>query len=135
MNDGDLKHKLSSQRMETPFKNDIFALIWKSFKNLYPKKECECLWETYIREDENGQEVFGLTDFGDDGSVVVFVRADLRVTDAGEILAHELARVAVGVDHDHDEAWEEAFEAIFNEYHRIGNEIFGDFETDEGGLA
>ena len=57
--------------MVTPFANDIFALIWKAFKNLYPDKECECFWEPQIREDENGNEVFGLTDFGEDGSVVV----------------------------------------------------------------
>ena len=110
--------------MITPFANDIFALIWKAFKNLYPDKECECFWEPKIREDENGNEVFGLTDFGDDGSVVVFVRPDLKVADAGEIFAHELAHVAVGVEHEHDEVWENAFEAIFQEYNKIGDELF-----------
>ena len=114
--------------METPFKNDIFALIWKAFKNIYPEKECECFWEPGIRESENGSEVFGLTDFGEDGTVVVFVRPDMRVADAGEILAHELAHVAVGVEHDHDAIWEEAFAAIFEEYNKIGNEMFGGFE-------
>ena len=110
--------------MITPFVNDIFALIWQAFKNLYPDKECECFWEPQIREAENGNEVFGLTDFGEDGSVVVFVRPDLEVAIAGEILAHELAHVAVGVDHEHDEAWENAFEAIFQEYNRIGDSLF-----------
>ena len=110
--------------MVTPFANDIFALIWKAFKNLYPDKECECFWEPQIREDENGNEVFGLTDFGDDGSVVVFVRPDLEVSVAGEILAHELAHVAVGVEHEHDEAWENAFDAIFQEYNKIGDNLF-----------
>ncbi len=110
--------------MKTPFKNDMFALIWQAFKNLYPGKECECFWEPRIREDENGNNVFGLTDFGEDGSVVVFVRPDLEVAVAGEILAHELAHVAVGVEHDHDTAWEEAFDAIFTEYNKIGDEMF-----------
>ena len=114
--------------METPFKNDMFALIWMAFKNLYPEKECECFWEPAIREDENGNEVFGLTDFGDDGTVVVFVRPDLEVAVAGEILAHELAHVAVGVEHEHDAVWEEAFAAIFAEYNRIGDEMFGGFD-------
>lgn len=112
--------------MQTPFKNDTFSLVWQAFKNLYPDKECECFWESHIRDDGEGNEIFGLTDFGDDGSVVVFVRADLTVSVATEILAHELAHVAVGVDHDHDEAWESAFEAIFQEYHRIGDAMFGD---------
>lgn len=110
--------------MITPFANDIFAFIWQAFKNLYPDKECDCFWEPQIREDENGNEVFGLTDFGDDGYVVVFVRPDLKVADAGEILAHELAHVAVGVEHEHDEEWEKAFDNIFEEYNRIGNEMF-----------
>lgn len=35
-------------------------------------------------------------------------------------LAHELAHVAVGVEHDHDEVWQEAFDKIFEEYNRIG---------------
>ena len=110
--------------MITPFENDIFALIWKAFKNLYPDKECKCFWEPQIREDESGNEVFGLTDFGDDGSVEVFVRPDLNVSDAGEVLAHELAHVAVGSEHDHDETWENAFDAIFQEYNKIGNALF-----------
>ena len=110
--------------MITPFENDIFALIWQAFKNLYPDKECKCFWEPQIREDESGNEVFGLTDFGEDGSVTVFVRPDLEVSVAGEILAHELAHVAVGVDHEHDEAWKNAFEAIFKEYNKIGDELF-----------
>lgn len=110
--------------MVTPFENDIFALIWQAFKNLYPDKECKCFWEPRIHEDEHGDEVFGFTDFGDDGSVVVFVRPDLEVSDAGEIFAHELAHVAVGVDHEHDEAWENAFDAIFQEYNRICDSLF-----------
>ena len=114
--------------MDTPFKNDVFALIWRAFKNLYPEKECECFWEPGIRDDEKGNEVFGLTDFGEDGSVVVFVRPDMKVADAGEVLAHELAHVAVGVEHDHDSAWEEAFNAILTEYNKIGDELFGGFE-------
>jgi len=32
--------------MVTPFANDIFALIWQAFKNLYPDKECECFLGT-----------------------------------------------------------------------------------------
>ena len=110
--------------MSTPFENDIFALIWQAFKNLYPDKECKCFWEPRIHEDEHGGEVFGFTDFGEDGSVAVFVRPDLDVSTAGEILAHELAHVAVGIEHDHDETWENAFDAIFQEYNKIGNALF-----------
>ena len=109
--------------MKTPFNNDIFALIWEAFKNLYPDKECICYWEPRISDAEDGKECFGLTDFGEDG-VYVFVKPTLPVADAAEVFAHELAHVAVGIEHDHDQAWEEAFDAIFQEYNRIGDERF-----------
>lgn len=111
--------------METPFVNDPFSLVYQAFRNLYPEKECEAFWEPKIRDSENGEKAYGLTDFGDDGSVVVFVDSDLKVTDAVEILAHELAHVGAGIEHDHDEAWEAAFNGIFREYNRIAEELFG----------
>ena len=43
-----------------------------------------------------------------------------------ETLAHELAHVAVGVEHEHDAVWEEAFDKIFAEYNRLGEEMFGE---------
>lgn len=74
------------------------------------------------------EAVYGLTDFADDGSVAVFVKPSLEVADAVEVLAHELAHVAVGVEHDHDEVWQEAFDKIFEEYNRIGSQMFPDGE-------
>lgn len=41
-----------------------------------------------------------------------------------ETLAHELAHVIVGPNHDHDEKWEEVFDNIFNEYNRYGKEKY-----------
>lgn len=94
------------------------------FSKGYPDKECEIYWEPQIRDEEDGKPVHGLTDFADDGSVAVFVKPSLEVADAVEILAHELAHVAVGIEHDHDEVWQEAFDKIFEEYNRIGNQMF-----------
>lgn len=85
-------------------------------------------WEPQIRDEEDGKPVYGLTDFADDGSVAVFVKPSLEVADAVEVLAHELAHVAVGVEHDHDEVWQEAFDKIFEEYNRIGSQMFPDRE-------
>lgn len=107
-----------------PFLNDIFALIWQAFKSLYPNKDCECYWEPNIRDSDDGKPVYGLTDFGDDGIVSVFVTTTIPIVDAAEIFAHELAHVAVGVEHDHDEAWEKAFDDIFSEYNRLGDALF-----------
>ena len=112
--------------MITPFKNDIFSMIWQAFKNLYPDKDCECFWDDQIRDEEDGTTVYGLTDFSDNGEVTVFVKPSLTVTDAAEIFAHELAHVAVGLEHDHDFVWEKSFDDIFTEYNRIGDKMFND---------
>ena len=111
--------------MKTPFKNDPFSMVWEAFKNLYPDKDCECFWESRIRDAADGHPCLGLTDFGEDGAIYVYVKPTLTVNDAIEILAHELAHVAVGIEHDHDEAWETAFDNISVEYDRLGDLMFG----------
>lgn len=116
--------------MKTPFINDMFSLVYTAFKNLYQDKECECQWVPELDPAEDGLEVFGLTTFGKD-SVYVEISAKLSVTDAIEIFAHELAHVAVGSDADHGSEWEAAFDAIFDEYNRIGFEKFDTHEEME----
>lgn len=108
--------------METPFENDPFSIVWKAFKKLYPDKNCKCFLVPEIESDEN--EAFGCTEFWEDGNIVVFVKATLSICDAAEILAHELAHVAVGENEGHGEAWEKAFDDIHKEYERIGETIF-----------
>jgi len=110
--------------METPFTNDMFSMVWRAFKNLYPDKDCKCQWVPELEKSEDGKEVFGLTTFTDNGNVYVDIVATLAVTDAIEIFAHELAHVAAGEEEDHGKAWEEAFDKIFEEYNRIGDEEF-----------
>lgn len=55
----------------------------------------------------------------------VFAYAEYPVNIQVETLAHELAHVAVGPEHEHDDTWRAAFDAIFAEYNRIGDEMFG----------
>lgn len=105
--------------MQNPFKNDPFAVVYRAFNTLYTGKECVCYLHDELRDPESGEPVFGLTNFGDDGKIRVYVSAELSVSDATEVLAHELAHVAVGIEHKHDEEWEKEFENIFLEYTRI----------------
>ena len=113
--------------MKTPFINDMFSMVYQAFKNLYPDKECDCQWQPETMTDEDGTEVLGITTYGDDGSVFIDISANLKVADAVEILAHELAHVAVGKEAEpHGQEWEDAFDAIHNEFDRIGNEMFCD---------
>lgn len=111
--------------MKTPFKNDPFAIVWLAFKELYPDKECQCFYEPEIRSDADGNEVYGMTDFDEEtGEITVFVKSTLSIEVATEILAHELAHVAVGIGQDHNEVWEKAFNAIFEKYNEIGDKMF-----------
>ena len=99
--------------MKSPFKNDPFAIVWQAFNELYPDKECKC----YIAPKTGCDSMCGLTIFNEETTVLI--NAELPVEYAVEILAHELAHVAAGVGHDHDEAWEKAFEDIYDKYHEI----------------
>ena len=123
--------KLQKKGFSSPFENDPFALVHMAFENLFPGKVYKAYWEPEIRESESGDECYGLTDWQSDGTVYVFVKAGLKAFDAIEIFAHELAHVAVGIEHDHDEVWQKAFDDIFDEYIRLGKELFGGDEENE----
>ena len=114
----------------TPFENDPFSMVWIAFKNLYPDKECEAFWDQH-QEDEHKEE-YGFTNFPSNGSTPqVFVYAEHTVNIQVETFAHELAHVAVGPEHEHDEVWEAAFDAIFKEYNRLGDLMFAKPEDGE----
>ena len=42
---------------------------------------------------------------------------------APDILSHELAHVAVGVEQGHSKAWEKAYSSIFEEAQRLYDEV------------
>ncbi len=112
-----------SKNISSLFRNDPFCIIFQAFRELYPDAKVDGIWwEPNIRESNDGSPVFGLTDFGEDGEVHVFVSTEIAVSDAAEILAHELAHVAVGVDHDHDEKWEAAFDGIHKKYIELSDQ-------------
>ncbi len=96
---------------------DPFGLIVEIFNDLYPDTPCEIIFSEGLHKGDG--DPWGCTTFPDDGSdpqVVIDVETPLR--HAVEILAHELAHVAVGgeCDEEHGEDWEKAFSAIHQEY-------------------
>lgn len=111
------------------FENSPFEMLAEAFKRLYPDVEYKAFIDPYIRPAEGNKKAYGLTDF-DDGNITIYIDSELKIVDAIEIFAHELAHAAVGVEHDHDEAWESAFDALFEEYNKIGDELFA--ENKEG---
>ena len=113
--------------MKTPFKNDPFCMVYMAYKRLYDKP-CEIWWD-YHEEDKHEQE-YGFTSFPNDGGIpTVIIYSDHPVEIQVETLAHELAHVAVGVGHDHDSMWYEAFTAINTEFNKIVDEMFGGAEN------
>lgn len=112
--------------MQTPFKNDPFALTAQAFKNLYPNTPYEAYMDGELI-DRRGEKVYGLTTFPDDGSTpIIKVSGEPSIIVAIETFAHELAHVAIGPRDEHGPDWEAAFDAIFKEYIRIGDEMFSD---------
>lgn len=115
----------SGGRFSPVFRNDPFVMAAQAFENLYPKRD----YEAFIMPelfDEEGNAVFGATTFPDDGGKLqIEISAELPLKHAIEIFVHELAHVATPEDRNHGAAWEEAFEQIYREYTRIGEEMFG----------
>lgn len=105
------------------FKNSPFEMLDVAFKRLFPGVDYEAYFQP-IGPDEDGEEVHGLTEFGEDGKITILVEAKLTINDSVEIFAHELAHAGVGIGQEHNEKWQKAFDDLFDEYNKIGDEMF-----------
>ena len=97
------------------FINSPFTILDEAFRGLYPDKKYKACIEPNIKDDE-GNRAFGFTQFNKGEIPVIAISAELSITDATEIFAHELAHVAAGEEAGHGERWDEEFQKIFNEY-------------------
>lgn len=97
------------------FINSPFAILDEAFRSLYPDKKYKACIEPSIKDDE-GNRVFGFTQFSKGETPVIAISAELNIMDATEIFAHELAHVAAGEGAGHGERWDEEFQRIFDEY-------------------
>ena len=79
-----------------------------------------------IIKDDEGNRVFGFTQFSKGETPVIAISAELNIMDATEIFAHELAHVAAGEGAGHGERWDKEFQRIFDEYNQIGKGRFGE---------
>lgn len=102
----------------TIFTRNPFDILAIAFSNLYPDLKYKAQIVPKV-EDESGAELYGETFFPDDGNTsIISISAQLTISDAVEIFAHELAHVATpGMEHSDE--WEGAFERIHVEYDRI----------------
>ena len=105
------------------FKNCPFQMLDVCFKRLFPNVKYEAYLQPDLKDDE-GKEVYGLTTFTDDGEIEILIGLQLCINDTVETFAHELAHAAVGAEHGHDDVWEKALDDLFDEYNRLGDEMF-----------
>lgn len=70
-----------------------------------------------------GRHAWACTDFPDVGPPVVSLDYNLPVRHVPEVLAHELAHVAVGYDQGHGEEWWLAFTELIEASQRIYDEV------------
>lgn len=113
-------------------KNSPFEILALAFKRLFPDVKYSAYFEPGIKDDESGEKAYGFTDFSDDGEITIFIDSELSINNAVEIFAHELAHAGVGVEQEHNEKWEKAFNDLFDEYNKIGEEMFSNYPTEQG---
>lgn len=124
-----LKHYEKIGPMASPFMNDPPAIVALAFSDLYPGVDYYAQLVPDLH-DENGETVFGLTIFPDDGSTpVVCISAEAPISAGPELLAHELAHVATPGS-DHGPEWKAAEDAIFAKYNEILETMIPDDQRD-----
>lgn len=115
-----MKHKF-----EHPFNNDMLGVVWEAFKMLYPEKVetiKSIVWVENIHEyvqDKEGEESIGVTKFDTENKASIMIDANISIHDSIYVFAHELAHVAVGYEHEHDDVFKDAFDAINDKYNEI----------------
>jgi hypothetical protein len=92
---------------------DPVGLVFEVAQDLYPGIKAD----VFISAATRKRGEYGCTDFGPRRpAVMVSYRTPLFAMP--EIVAHELAHVAVGIESEHGPKWERAFAKIHREYNR-----------------
>jgi Zn-dependent peptidase ImmA (M78 family) len=98
-----------------------FDLVIQATNNLYPNTKCVIQFNPEMSMSE---KEYGVTIFPEDNSIpIIEVNANLSVSNAVEILAHEISHVVAGKEADHNDKWEQIFDAINVEVENIANKI------------
>lgn len=109
--------------MKSPFTNDPYAMLALAFERLYPDKKYEAFIGN-VPPDPDGREGLGITHFYEEEDPEIIISQNLDMNHAVETLAHEMAHVAAGPSEKHGDKWVQAFDDLFREYNRMGQEMF-----------
>lgn len=108
--------------MQTPFYNDPFIVVAEAYKRLFDKPYI-AVWSQHTDKDKDS---YGITETGEGDPVpVIVIFAEHTVNEQIETFAHELAHVAVGLDHGHDAVFEAALKKIKRMYDVVYEELVG----------
>lgn len=102
--------------------NDPIPVVFQAYLNLYPDKLPDLIQLTW--SEEPMEEGWGETIFRHDGKIVIQINNKLPLEHYPEVMAHELAHVAVGMTDDpHGPEWERVFSTIHREFERLVAEL------------
>lgn len=112
--------------MTVRFAFNPFELLLSLFEYHWPDKHALIDFVVRIEEPDSDEEhgCAGCTSF-DDEPPRIGISKNVPLEHAVEVLAHELAHVAVGYDESHGVAWQAAFAKIHEEYQKAVAEIAG----------
>ena len=117
-------------KFEHPFNNDMLGVVWQAFKNLYAEKVdkirsiCWIMDVHEFVEDKPDEETLGFTRFNMESNVAdIMIGANISVYDSVHVFTHELAHVAAGPEHQHDDVFQCAYDSLCDEYNRIVDDI------------
>jgi len=116
------------------FDLNAFNLVIEVANKLYPEMEAKISFvpEKYFKKllkrwgakNEDVKQSCGVTMFDDEGKIpVICINASIPCWASVEIIAHEIAHVAAGVDADHGEKWQLEYDKIFTAYSIAHSEV------------
>ena len=86
------------------------------FEERHPKNNVTI---QYVQGMKEKADAWGETFFPNDGGApVVSIDVEIPVIGAIDVMAHELAHVAMGPNGEHGEAWEKEYSEINNVFHK-----------------
>jgi len=98
---------------------DPMSILLNAFSNLFGEYNVVIQYNPKIKR-RFFRGYWGETFFPDDGGIpIISLSTHLKIEHTIEILAHELAHVAAGINAGHDIVWEDCFNRLHLEHNRI----------------
>jgi len=95
---------------------DPIQVIIDIFEQRHPKKK---VIVQYVQGMKEKADAYGETFFPNDGGIpIVSIDVEISIIGAIDVLAHELAHVAIGPDGKHGEKWDNEYTEINNSFHK-----------------